>query len=92
MPILSDLDLGTPDTTSKPRILGISGSSSTNIFSLDGSKSLSSAHEVVLSSPRIAKAMRLYCKILSVPSLGCMLANGERDREIEGEMSLMEVY
>ncbi len=81
MPISSDLDLGTPDTKSKPRILGISGSSSTNISNLDEFSSLcwAWASEVV-TTPNKAKEKRQRSKTLSmVFILGCTQVHTERD-------------
>ena len=68
MPISSDLDLGTPYTESKPRILGISRSSSTNISNLDEFRRglVSWANDDVVNTPNKAKEKKPSSKTLSM--------------------------
>ena len=67
MPISSDLDLGTPYTESKPRIWGISRSSSTNISNLDEfRRGLVSWANDVVNTPNKAKEKKPSSKTLAM--------------------------
>ena len=95
MPMLRDLDFGTPWTTSKPRILGMSGSSSTNIFNFDGLRSWSSDHETLLINPNITtnnimrRLIIFKAKLLLILPLLIILVTILLHREKERESSFL---